>query len=95
MLLVVANENTLGNQMNCTQSLKSAAPDLLLALRPKKLTLQALYIHFVDYPQEVNYLVSPVSVVMTIVNGQLDATRFRTRALEAAEALSASSSSGR
>lgn len=63
-------------------------------LEPYHNRLEALYIHFVDYPQEVNYLVLPVSVVMTIVNGQFDATRFRTRALEAAEALSASSSSG-
>jgi hypothetical protein len=41
----------------------------------------------VEYPQEVYYLVPPVSVIMTVVNGHLDGETFRTYTLRAAEEL--------
>ncbi len=49
-------------------------------LQPYHTRLEALTIHFVEYPQEVDYLVPPVSVIMAVANGQLDGEAFRARA---------------
>lgn len=62
-------------------------------LQPYHTQLETLLIHFVAYPLEVDSLVPPVSVIMTIVNGYLDGETLRTRILSAAEKLATSSTS--
>jgi hypothetical protein len=49
----------------------------------------------VQYEQPINYLISPVSVIMTYAGGQPGAAEFRERLLDAAAGLTASSSSWR
>jgi hypothetical protein len=56
-------------------------------LEPYHTRLETLAIHLVEYPGEVYYLVPPVSVIMTVVNGHLDGETFRTNAFRAAEEL--------
>lgn len=62
-------------------------------LEPYRTRLDSLFIHFVAYPQPVDYLVPPVSALLAVANGQLDGPTFRTRLLHAAEELATSSPS--
>lgn len=56
-------------------------------LKPYHERLEDLIIHFVEYSQPIAYPIAPLSVVMTIVDGQLDYETLRLRALQAAEEL--------
>ncbi len=58
-------------------------------LQPYASRIPTLTIHFVHYSQPLDYLVPPVSVIMTIQEGQPDAAEFRTRILDAAAELAA------
>jgi len=63
------------------------------ALEPYHTRLDSLMIHLVAYAQETVYLVPPRSIIMTIVDGDLDEEDFRTRTLQAAETLASGLSS--
>lgn len=56
-------------------------------LEPYHESLESLIIHFVEYPQQIEYPIAPLSVIITIVDGQLDYEALRDRALRAAEEL--------
>ncbi|MBA2396130.1 MAG: hypothetical protein H0V70_25675 [Ktedonobacteraceae bacterium] len=56
-------------------------------LLPYHARLEMLNICFAKYSQEVDYLIPPVSVIMTLADGQLDGDTFRLRVLRAAEEL--------
>jgi hypothetical protein len=62
-------------------------------LKPYHTRLDSLMIHLVAYSQETVYLVPPRSIIMTIVDGDLDEENFRTRTLQAAETLASGLSS--
>jgi hypothetical protein len=64
-------------------------------LSPYHSRIPTLIVHMVQYEQPINYLVPPVSVVMTYAGGQPGAAEFRERLLDAAAELTASSSSRR
>lgn len=66
---------------------KGPVPDLWHELEPYHNRLPSLFIHFVPYPVQLDYIVAPFSVIMTVVNGQLDRDIFSKRALQAAAAL--------
>lgn len=57
-------------------------------VEPYQTQLDGLMIHLVAYPQQIDYLFPPFSVLLTMVPGQFDAEQIRRRALRAAEALS-------
>ena len=57
--------------------------------------IPTLIVHMVQYEQPINYLIPPVSVIMTYAGGQPGAAEFRERLLDAAAGLTASSSSRR
>jgi hypothetical protein len=62
-------------------------------LQPYQTRLPALALYLVEYPQSVEYIIPPVSVIMTIVNGYLDGESFRLQVLDAAESLAMAQSS--
>jgi hypothetical protein len=74
------------------QANDSGKMNLWQVLEPYHTRLDSLMIHFIGYSQEKVYSVPPRSIIMTIVDGQLDDEDFRTRTLEAAEALASSPS---
>jgi hypothetical protein len=49
--------------------------------------LPALAIYLVEYPQQIDYLIPPLSIIMTIVAGNLDGEMFHSRVVQAAENL--------
>ena len=56
-------------------------------LQPYQVRLPALTLHLVEYPRLVEYVLPPVSVILTIVDNQLSGEDFRLRVLHAAESL--------
>jgi hypothetical protein len=62
-------------------------------LQPYQTRLEGLALHLVEYAQEVEYLVPPASVILTLVGGRLDGASFRQRVLRAAEHLATHPSS--
>jgi hypothetical protein len=64
-------------------------------LLPYSARIPTLTIHFVNYPQPLDFLVPPVSVIMTIQDGQPDSAEFRARVLDAAAELAARGSGKR
>jgi hypothetical protein len=64
-------------------------------LSPYHSRIPTLVVHMVQYEQPINYLIPPVSVIMTYAGGQPGAAEFRERLLDAAAELTASSSSRR
>src|SRR5258708_5633386 len=64
-------------------------------LSPYHSRIPTLVIHMVQYEKPINYLIPPVSVVMTYTGEQPGAAEFRERLLDAAAGLTASSSSRR
>lgn len=61
--------------------------DLWYALEPYRTRLDGLILHYLEYPQQIDYLVPPHSVVMTLVGGKLDYKEIIPRAVQAAETL--------
>lgn len=61
-------------------------------LKPYHSRLDSLMIHYVAYSQELDYVVPPRSIVMTIVNGPLETESFLSRVTLAAKALATSQS---
>lgn len=61
--------------------------DLWRALEPYQARLDGLIIYYMGYPQQIDYLVPPLSVVMTLVDGKLDYKDIIPRAMQAAETL--------
>lgn len=61
--------------------------DLWRALEPYQTRLDGLIIYYIEYPQRIDYLVPPLSVVMTLVDGKLDYKDIIPRAVQAAETL--------
>jgi len=64
-------------------------------LQPYHSLLPMLEILFVSYAQPINYLIFPVSVIMTATEGQPDVAEFRERVLDAAAGLTANKSTQR
>lgn len=64
-------------------------------LKPYSKRIPTLVIHLVDYAQPLDYLIPPVSIVMSANANQPDAAEFRERVLAAAAELSASDSAKR
>ncbi len=64
-------------------------------LSPYHSRIPTLVIHMVHYEKPINYLIPPVSVIMTYADGQPDAVEFRERILDAAAELAASGSTKR
>ena len=62
-------------------------------LQPYQTRLEGLALRLVEYAQEVEYLVPPASVILTLVGGRLDGAAFRKRVLRAAEQLATHPSS--
>lgn len=62
-------------------------------LSPYHSRIPTLVIHMVQYEKPINYLIPPVSVIMTYTGEQPGAAEFRERLLDAAAGLTASSSS--
>ena len=58
------------------------------ALQPYYTRIPTMIIHLVSYERPLNYLITPVSVIMTTTEDQPDATEFRERVLDAAAGLS-------
>lgn len=58
-------------------------------LSPYHARIPTMIIHLVNYEQPLNYLLPPVSVIMTAQSDQPDAPEFRERVLDAAAGLSA------
>lgn len=75
------------------QTNHSGKTNLWQALEPYHTRLDSLMIHLVEYSQETVYLISPRSIIMTIVKGYLDEEDFRTRTLQEAETLTSGLSS--
>lgn len=61
--------------------------DLWRALEPYQAHLDGLIISYLEYPQQIDYLVPPLSVVLTLVDGKLDYQKIIPRAVQAAETL--------
>ncbi len=61
--------------------------DLWRALEPYQAYLDGLIIYYIEYSQQIDYLVPPLSVVMTLVDGKLDYKDIIPRAVQAAETL--------
>ncbi len=64
-------------------------------LQPYYSLIPMLNMHFVSYAQPINYLISPVSVIMTSTEYQPDAAEFRERVLDAAAGLTSNRSKQR
>ncbi len=66
-------------------------------LRPYHTRIPTMIIHLVSYERPLNYLIAPVSVIMTATEDQpdADAAEFRERMLDAAAGLSANGSTQR
>jgi hypothetical protein len=62
-------------------------------LEPYRTQLDSLIIHFVAYPQPVECIVHPVSIILAVANGQLDGSDFRRRVLDVIGGLTASKNS--
>ena len=62
-------------------------------LQPYQTRVEVLALHLVAYGQEVEYLVPPASVILTLVDGRLDGPAFRQRVLRAVEQLATHPSS--
>ncbi|HZU67383.1 MAG TPA: hypothetical protein VFA09_08895 [Ktedonobacteraceae bacterium] len=58
-------------------------------LLPYSNGIPSLTIHFINYPQPLDYLLPPSTIIMTIQHGQPDAAEFRERVLAAAGELAA------
>jgi hypothetical protein len=54
---------------------------------PSNVRLPALVLYLVGYSQQVEYLVPPISLIMTIVDGHIDLETFRLHVLHAAKSL--------
>jgi hypothetical protein len=64
-------------------------------LKPYHTRIPTLVIHLVEYVQPLDYLIPPVSIVMSANENQPDAAEYRERVLAAAAELSASDSAKR
>ncbi len=64
-------------------------------LQPYYSRIPTMIIHFVNYAQPINYLISPVSVIMTATEYQPDAAEFREYVLDAAAGLTTNGSAKR
>src|SRR5258708_3860245 len=69
--------------------------NLWRALSPYHSRIPTLIVHMVQYEQPINYLIPPISVIMTYTGEQPGAAEFRERLLDAAAELTASGSSRR
>lgn len=86
-------ETPLSNRlMKAEQKSKTRLYDELL---PYAKHLPTLMIHFVDYPKALDYLIPPVSLVMSIKENTPDVEGFRLRVLAAASELAARNSGRR
>ncbi len=67
--------------------------DVWRALAPYQARLGGLIVHYIDYPRQIDYLVPPLTVVLTLVDGKLDYKEILPRVVQAAETLATSTPS--
>jgi hypothetical protein len=94
----VSNERSKGEtkfSRAVTKEEQKSGKRLYDELQPYYSLLPLMNIHFVRYPQPLDYLISPVSVVMTVTEGQPDVAEFRQRVLDAAAGLTSNGSAQR
>jgi hypothetical protein len=56
-------------------------------LQPYHTRIPALMVHLIKYPKQVEYIIPPVSVILTVADDHMDNETFRLRILHAAESL--------